>query len=287
MILIADSGSTKCDWAALDDDGNIVKEYKTMGLNPYYHTEEVIGQTVLLNPDLAADSIEFERVFFYGAGSSSPAKCEQVKRGLARAFPSAQITVDHDLVGAMLAVHDGKPGIICILGTGSNAVYYDGQKTIEDVPALGHVLGDEASGSHLGKRIITDYFYRKMPADIAKAFEEEYGYTKESVMEHVYLKPHANVFLASFSKFLSARIDHEYVDRIVKESMREFFDYHVQCYPNYKEVPVHFIGSIAYYFDNALADVCKELGITMGKTVKKPIIGIIDYHKKHSLPKHA
>lgn len=283
MILLADSGSTKCDWVSIDPDGNQGREYKTIGLNPYYHSEDVIRDTILGNKELVADLDKFDRVYFYGAGSSSPEMCDQVKRGLAAAFTKSEVYVDHDLLGAVYAVYTGEPCICCILGTGSNAVYFDGNDIHEAVPALGHALGDEASGSYYGKRLLTDYFYLKMPQDLAEQLKEEYQLTKESVMEQVYLKPHPNVYLASFSKFLSSRIEHPYVQEVVKEGMRKFLDYHVMCYDNYRDVPTHFIGSIAYYFNQQLAEVCSELGIEMGKTVKRPIDGIAEYHRVHTL----
>lgn len=287
MILIADSGSTKCDWALLDERGARLGAFETMGLNPYFHDETVIANAVRSNAPLALYARKVKYVFFYGAGSSTETMCAIVQKGLHDVFPAAEIVVDHDLVGCAYATYDGEPGISCILGTGSNSCYFDGEHIREEVPALAYILGDEASGSYFGKILLREYFYKKLPEDLRESFEKAYTLTKDEFISRVYREPNANVYLASFTRFIGQHAHHPHVMNWVVKGMREFIDIHVKCFAESKHVPVHFIGSISHYFSHCLEIAAKEEGIRLGKIIKKPIDGLVDYHIKYKLPQLA
>lgn len=280
MILIADSGSTKCDWGLLDKTGVSVKEFKTMGFNPYFHSAQLIEQTLRKHDQLAQIASSITHVFFYGAGCSSEALKENVQSALNRVFPSAQVLIDHDLLGAAYATWDGKPAISCILGTGSNSCLFDGTSLKEEVPALAYILGDEGSGSYFGKKLLSHYLYKKLPDHIALDFRDTYQLTKNDIIENVYNRPHANVYLASFMRFISDRRDEPYFRKMILAGLREFLDIHVACYPEYKNLRVHFVGSIAYYFRDLLEIAADDLEVQLGNVIKKPIYGLIDYHVK-------
>jgi len=287
MILIADSGSTKSDWALLDEKGNRLGAFETMGLNPYFHTEKVISNAIRANVPLALYADKIKLIFFYGAGSSTPTMCAIVDRGLKEVFHNAEIIVDHDLVGSAYATYDGEPCISCILGTGSNSCFFDGTTIREEVPSLAFILGDEASGSYLGKILLREYFYRKLPADLNTAFEEAYTLSKDEFISRVYREPNANVYLASFTRFIGQHAHHPHVIKWVVKGMREFIDIHVKCFVEYKTAPVHFIGSISHYFKHCLEIAAKEEGIHLGNVIKKPIDGLVNYHVKYKLPQMA
>ncbi|MFN8308531.1 MAG: hypothetical protein U0T73_01090 [Chitinophagales bacterium] len=278
MIVIADSGSTKCDWVLFDPKTGSKTETNTIGLNPFFHDEWFILNEVFSNPTLREAGQKATHVFFYCAGGSSKELQMKVARGLYINFKHAEIKVDHDLDGAAFATCNHQPGIACILGTGSNSCYFDGQKIHEEVPALAYILGDEGSGSYYGKWLLRDYLYKRMPANIRAEFETWFHPNKDDIFERIYMKPHANVYLASFMRFCSEHRTDQYIADMVDEGMYEFLNIHVCCYKNYKSVPTHFVGSIAFYFEEILRKHCKNLQIIPGVITNKPVEGLLKYH---------
>jgi len=283
MILIADSGSTKCDWALIDDKGARLGNFQTMGLNPYFHTPDVIEEALKANSDLYKIAADVKSIYFYGAGSSTDEMCAIMRTGLERVFINADILVDHDLLGSAMSTYDGEPCIACILGTGSNSCYFDGKDIYEEVPSLAYILGDEASGSYFGKILLQEYFYKKLPADLAKAFEDSHAPSKDEIISRVYREPNANVYLANFMKFIGEHRDHPHVKNWVTKGMIHFIEIHVKCFANWNQVPVHFVGSIGHYFHDCLEKAAAHTGIRLGRTIRKPIDGLVDYHVKFKL----
>ena len=285
MIVVADSGSTKCDWIIVDPETGERTETNSKGINPFFHNEIDIANEVFKNATLRNAGPKVTHVFFYCAGGSSKELQSRVERGLHIIFKDSIIKVDHDLDGAAYATCDGKPGIACILGTGSNSCYFDGKKIHEEVPALAYILGDEGSGSFYGKKLLRDYFYKLMPETILNSFEAEFHPDKDVVFERVYMKPHANVFLASFMRFCSEHRDNQYIKDMITEGMYEFLNYHVCCYKNYRDAPVHFVGSIAYYFEEILMAHCNNLHIKVGLITNKPVDNLVKYHLEKGFKK--
>lgn len=279
-ILIADSGSTKCDWALIDEKGTRLGDYKSMGLNPYFHDGDTIEQALKDSTELYAVAKEVDHVYFYGAGSSTEEMCSIMFNGLRRVFTNAEILVDHDLVGSAMSTYDGRPCISCILGTGSNSCYFDGKEVYEEIPSLAYILGDEASGSYFGKILLQEYFYKKLPLDLKKAFEEKYAPTKDEIISRIYREPNANVYLAGFMKFIGEHHEHPHVKEWVRKGMVHFINIHVKCYANWAEVPVHFVGSIGHFFNDCLQAAANETGIQLGRVIRKPIDGLVEYHVK-------
>ncbi|MGB0171816.1 MAG: ATPase [Flavobacteriales bacterium] len=283
-VLIADSGSTKCDWQLLDESGKELAEFHTMGFNPYFHTADLVEKVMGDNADVQGMASDITNVFFYGAGSSSAELCSIIQEGLQRVFPAASVVVDHDLVGAAYSTFDGRPGITCIIGTGSNSCHFDGSAVLEEVPALAYILGDEASGSWHGKKLLAAKLYHKLPAEVAADFDRTYGFTKSDIIDKVYREPDPNVFLASFMTFIGKHKEQPLFQAWLKEGFQAFIDVHVKCFSNWQNEPVHFIGSVAYHFQEELRAVCDADGVTVGAIIKKPIDGLASYHLKHILP---
>lgn len=282
MILISDSGSTKSDWALVSNDFKILDHFSTMGLNPYFHDQDVVEKAIRESAGLMQVANDITHVYFYGAGSSTERLCGVIREGLERVFTKADVTVDHDLVGAAYATYCGEPGITCIMGTGSNSCFFDGKEVSEEVPSLAYILGDESSGSYFGKRLLRAYFYKRLPEDLARSFEEEgYAPGKDELIDRVYNQPNANVYLAGFMKFLGNHREHPWVIDLVKMGMRHFIEIHVKCFENWKDVPVHFIGSIGHYFKHCLESAARDMGIQLGTTIQKPIDGLVGYHAKY------
>jgi N-acetylglucosamine kinase-like BadF-type ATPase len=283
MVLIADSGSTKCDWVLIDGDKR--HDFSTMGFNPFFHNEEIISNAIKNNTDLYSHANDVKLLFLYSAGCSSKELKLVVERGLRNCFPKANIYVDHDLVAAAFATYSGTPGISCILGTGSNSCYFDGDIVKEQVPALGYILGDEGSGSYFGKKVLADFLYKKLPEKLNDDLVNQFGLSKDIIFEHVYMRPHANVYLASFMKVISDNKDLPYVQEMIFDGMVHFMKNHVCCFANFQKLPVHFIGSIAYYHEDILKKAALSLGVTVGNIIQKPIYGLVDYHLQYLIPK--
>jgi len=278
MILVADSGSTKCDWIATDEEGN-QHETSSMGFNPFFHSTELVQQKLSENELFSSIKNKISEVYFYGAGCSSASRNEIIAKGLRAFFSNAEIVnVDHDLTGAALATSQGEPGISCIIGTGSNSCYFDGQKVHEEVPALGYILGDEGSGSYFGKIMLSEWLYNRMPNELAKAFGEEYNLSKEGIFEAVHHKENPNVYLASFMPFVSKHREHTYFKDMMYDGLAKFISIHVWCYDNFRDVPVNFVGSVAYYFKDVLEEVARNHRFTVGKIDKRPVEPLAVYH---------
>ena len=285
MIVIADSGSTKCDWVILTKEGEIISQTYTMGFNPYFHNESLIASEIKTNTHLSDYADKITSVYYYGAGCSSDKLKRIVENALKQSFSNAQLTIEHDLLGAAYATYDGQPCISCILGTGSNSCLFDGESLHEKVPALGYILGDEGSGSYFGKKLVAGYLYQKLPTDIAADFKAEFGITMQDIVSNVYTKPHANVYLASFTRFISKHKHEPYFKQMLHDGMKDFLQTHVMCYENYQGTPVHFIGSIAFHFQDAIKSAADELGVKLGDIVQKPIENMIRFHVNYILSK--
>lgn len=276
MFIIADSGSTKTDWCTGNSkaDGRIVQ---TGGINPFHQSSDEIGQVIssTLVPQLG-DTTGFTDIYFYGAGCI-PEKAEIVKQALLQSFPQAVVGVESDLLGAARALCNKSAGIACILGTGSNSCAYDGEKITAHISPLGYILGDEGSGAVLGKRLAGDCLKHQLPEDLCRDFLKEYGLTPAMILDKVYRQPLANRFLASLTPFLSAHKHRQEIHALLVSCFTDFFRRNVMQY-EYQGMPVHFTGSIAYYFQEEVKEAALALGISIGNILKSPMEGLVDYH---------
>lgn len=276
MTIIADCGSTKCDWL-LVHSGRDQQLENTVGFSPFFHsTEEIkaIVSTQLL-PKLKAETVT--HIWFYGTGVHDEHRADIILKALQAVFPDAKIEVEHDLLGAARATCGRSAGIACILGTGSNSCYYDGVKILDNVPSLGWLLGDEGSGTHLGKALLRAWYYRELPTDLNTAFAAAYPEGPDAIKDRVYEKG-ANAYLATFTRFLGDNLNHPYVKNLVAASLGEFLDRHVCKYSGYQHVPVHFVGSIAHHFQEVLVKCMDDRRLKPGTVVRKPIYPLSDYH---------
>ena len=278
MILIADSGSTKIEWCVLDE-GKVVAQVFTVGMNAMLLTEEEMAETIKRELMPHIGGLAIDEVYYYGAGCLFDNICNNVRNAISRNLPSAsKIMVDTDLLAAARAVCGNKPGIACILGTGSNSCYYDGEKIVDNVSPLGYILGDEGSGAVLGKLLVGDVLKKQMPQPLIDKFMAQYSLTPQVIIENVYRKPNANRFLASLSPFLAENIEEPSVHRLVLNALKSFFVRNVENYKNYRELPVNFVGSIAVIYRDVLEEAAKALYITIGDIIKSPMEGLVKYH---------
>lgn len=283
MVAIVDAGSTKCDWVILDDFKKVFLKTETIGFNPNIINPELIVPEIQKNTSLVSTKNSIKKVFFYGSGCGVPENRAVVEKELQRFFTQAEIAVKEDLTAAAYAAYNGKPAIVCILGTGSNSCYFDGENLKIELPSLGFLLGDEGSGSSIGKQLVRRYFMKKLPDDLRQAFEDKYQLTIDVALKNMYHNPRANAYLADFNKFVVQHKSHPYFQNMVFDEMKNFFDYQVLPYPEAKEAEINFIGSIAYYYENILRSAAAELNLKMGSVVQKPIESLVNYHIKYIL----
>jgi N-acetylglucosamine kinase-like BadF-type ATPase len=278
MVIIADSGGSKIDWRLLKKDQSI-GQANTSGFNPYYqnidHLREILRDSLL--PQV---NEPVSKVFYYGTGVSSEKNVKLIQSVFADHFPQATIEVGWDLLAAARALCGSEPGIACILGTGSNSCLYDGEKIIGNVANLGWILADEGSGTYMGKRLIFDYFRNEMPETLAKQFHARFPWSREEVLEKVYQQEKPSAFLASFAKFIFQHLKEPYCYQLVYKCLSEFFENNVMKYENYKNLKVHFTGSIGFYFSDVLRQVANDKGITVKNILEGPIAGLTLYHQK-------
>lgn len=280
MILIADSGSTKTDWRILDQN-EVITQTQTVGFNPYYQDAESIANELKAKL-LPLCTKEVIQVFYYGTGVTNEEKAGVIKDAVLQVFPTCQqIDAQSDVVGAARASCGKTAGIACILGTGSNSIYFDGEKTGFQVPPLGFWLGDEGSGGHLGKSLITSYLHKEMPLPIRAIFEEKYGIMDRlTVLENAYHKPFPNRYFATFSRFLFNTIEDDFCRNLVKNCFLQFFEKYILKYPMCHETNVNFVGSVAFYYKDLLINVADSQGIKVGRIVETPIGGLVEFHQK-------
>jgi glucosamine kinase len=277
MILIADSGSSKTDWL-LKQPGHDAREFRTPGLNPYFLTEKEIVKILHEQaPEMIAFNAEVKEIYFFGAGCSSADRHEIVSNALSQLFPKAYISVDSDLLGSAFATCGHEKGLCCVLGTGSNISYFDGEDIHSGKHGLGFILGDEGSGTWFGKALITDFLYGLMPDDIHTLFNNTYNLTKEEVIINVYQKPSPNTYLASFSRFLNLVRKTPYGHALLTKGLQQFIDTNIKSFPQYHKYKCHFVGSIAFVFSNELKALCEASDVHVGKIIKQPIHDLLTF----------
>jgi glucosamine kinase len=277
-ILIADSGSTKCEWCLISNGRKQIIE--TQGASPYFLNE---SQLVAMMQQELLPALKKKipgEIYFYGTGCAAAANRAMVKRAIKKIFPEAKIEVEHDLTGAARALCGRGKGIVAILGTGSNSGFYNGKKITRNSPGLGYVLGDEGSGAYLGKKVLQYYLYKTFDAKMHEAFNKKYHLVAAEILDAVYKKPLPNRYIASFVLFLAENRGHFMIENIIEDGLWDFFSMHLAHYSESGKIPVYFTGSVAFGFQDILKELCKAFGWQAGKFLAKPMDGLIAYHKK-------
>lgn len=274
MKLVADSGSTKTAWAFIDDE-NRVEQLTSGGINPTQESEAEIETSIA--PIVRGRVIE--SVHFYGSGviPENKYKFQSVFQAL---LPNLkEIDIRNDIDGAARALCQNEAGIVGILGTGSNSCVYDGVEVVENIGGFGFILGDEGSGAVLGKKLLSDFLYSKIPTDLYEELREEFKLSTDSIFKRIYFTPLPNRYMATLCPFLYRHLEHDYVQDLLYRHFSEFFAQKVRCYPTYLDLPCHLVGSIAYYFEDSIKKAASRFDIQIGNVQQTPIEGLIKYHR--------
>ena len=279
MNLLVDSGSTKADWIAIDNNGKVLFTTQTLGLNPEVLNNNEVIERLNDKFDISHNKKKATHLYFYGAGCGTERMKNFLSEVFQKYFTNAVISVHEDTYAAVYATTPkNEKAIVCILGTGSNCSYFDGNVLHQKVQSLGYIAMDDCSGNRFGRHLLRGYYFNKMPKALAKEFEEEYNLDADYIKSNLYKEPNPNAYLATFAKFLIKHKDTEFCKKLIYAEMEEFVANYIMQFKNYKEIPVHFVGSIAFYLKEELEEVLTKYGITLGNVLRRPIDGLIAYH---------
>lgn len=276
-MLIIDSGSTKADWVYPQKEGSHF--FQTEGINPLFQTTDQMVRIILDIADIQHLAENTDKIFFYGTSCSNEERVERVTAAFKQIFPTSEIFVTHDLMAAAHATCGNDEGVVGILGTGSSAGIYDGTSIRRVNRSLGYVLGDEGSGAFFGKQILTDYLYNQLDVTLQKDFQIDYPEINvDYVIDRIYRQANPNRFLASFMKFIGKHKGHEFIRNMLMEGFKKFITIHVLENSDKVRDKIHFVGSVAYFFQEELEEVLDEMGLKKGKIIQRPIDGLVNYH---------
>ncbi len=282
MILIVDSGSTKCDWLAIDSNGKqLLEKQRTKGLNPAILSGKKLTKTIKKNKVLKKHREEVTHIFFYGAGCGTENPRILLEIVLKTIFPNAEIAVKEDTFAAVYSTinNNNEAAVVCILGTGSNCSYFDGEVLHQKVRSLGYSIMDDAAGNYFGRQLIRDYYYNHMPEEIKVSFAERFNVESDYIKHNLYKQPNPNAYLASFAEFMFLNKDSEYITALIKKGIRLFAENMILQYKDIlPKVPVHFAGSIAFFSQDEIKEVAQDMGFTVGNFQRRPIEGLVNYH---------
>ena len=279
MKLLVDSGSTKADWIAIDDSGKVLFTTQTLGLNPEVLTKEQIIERLDDKFDISHNKAKATHLHFYGAGCGTERMQNFLTQVFQEYFKNAVVHVHEDTYAAVYATTPkGEKAIVCILGTGSNCSYFDGNVLHQKVQSLGYIAMDDCSGNRFGRHLIRGYYLNKMPQNMAKEFEQEFNIDADFIKNKLYKEPNPNAYLATFAKFLIKHKDEDFCKKIIKKELKSFVKNYVMQFENHKNIPVHFVGSIAFYLKDELEAMLSKYEYKIGNVYRRPIDGLIAYH---------
>jgi glucosamine kinase len=281
VLLIADSGATKTDWL-LTLKGQELARFQSVGMNPFY--QDKLGIAEILRSEVVARlNAPVDQIFFYGSGCADDVVSKPVKDALVETIEGVRVVrVASDMLGAARGLCGREKGIACILGTGANNAYYDGAEIVKSVGSLGFWMGDEGSGSYLGKALVVHFLQNELPADLHDLFQGSYPEVNRLlVLDHAYRKPYPNRYFATFSSFIGEHIGHPFLYDMVSNAFAFFVNKYVLKHNEAHKVPIHFTGSVAFHYQQILKEVLRNQNLTAGRILKSPLMGLMEYHSGH------
>jgi len=278
MIAVVYSGSNYADWRLADKD-RIIATFKTSGINPYFDDEKRIIQLLSKNINLIHHAEEIKRIYFFGAGASSPELKIIVHNALSAFFKFGKVTVDHDIAAAAIACCKNSPGIISICGSGSNAGWYDGKKVKPNNYGMGYILADEGSGNWLGKQLLKGFMNQTLPENIYKKFVYRYDFDRKTLLEKVYRQKQPALFLSSFTEFYIDNKEDNYIKATIKTGFEKLITtYLLPLHDEHPEALLYFAGSVAAGFQNQLYEAAADANLKIANIIKEPINNLLTYY---------
>ncbi len=279
MKLIADAGSTKTDWRLVNNEGIVVGAFESGGLNPIVFNDDTLRLNLAASGELFDFVDNVSEVHLYGAGSDEPKAHKRLQNILEEVFEKARINIYDDLLAAARATAGKEPGLVAILGTGSNSGYYDGEKIVKTIGHFGYVLMDDASGNWFGRQLIRDYYFERMPQRLRRIFKKDFNIDEDHIKRNLYQSKQPNAFLASYSIFMHENYDERYIKKLLHSGFEKFLTEEMHAYEQWKEeLPLHFVGSIAYFYQKELKEALRNTGWKTGKIIRKPLDYLVEFH---------
>lgn len=277
MILIAESGSTKCDWVLIEKSSKKVTRFRTKGLNPAILKEKKLHKIISTEAVLIKNKENIKEIYFFGAGCNTESNNQTLKNVLSSLFNVNKLVIEEDMMAAVYAT-TAKPAVVCILGTGSNCCFFDGNKIIQKTPALGYVLMDEGSGNYFGKELLRAYYYKKLPKKLSISLEDRFNLSEEKVIKKIYQSKTPNKYLADFAPFLFENEEDIYIQKIIQKGVQEFIENHILHYKNeLEENQIHFVGSIAFFSKKHIIKELSKHNIEAGSFIRRPVDNLINH----------
>ena len=278
MKLIVDSGSTTTDWCIVS--GSNIQTVQTNGLNPFFTTQVKVEKEIRNQSLLRNHHDKIREIYFYGAGCGTEKNDALIRSALHRIFSKADLWVYTDLLGAARGLFQNEQGIVCILGTGSNSGYYNGEEITEKIPSLGYILGDEGSGNHFGKELLKSYFFRKLPDDLLKQFREKYVSESGGLLQQLYAAKYPNIHLSGYTDFIIEHQSHSYIKKMAGKIFEEFIKMLKSYYSTEQlQKSIRFTGSVSWYLKDILQSTGAKQNILIDKTERSPMAGLIEFHE--------
>ncbi|TAF45762.1 MAG: hypothetical protein EAZ51_02455 [Sphingobacteriales bacterium] len=279
MIAIIYSGSRYANWK-LALKGDIIADFKTAGINPFFNDEKYIFNLLHKNIKLIHLAEKIKKIYFFGAGASSPERNQIIHNTFSKFFKFSRVFVQHDILAAAKASCDDKEGITCIIGSGANAAYFNGKKIIPNNYGLGYILADEGSANWLGRKLIKAFLNKSLPNTLHQLFTLKYDLSRKQIIEKIYKNNHPNVFLSSFTDFFIDNRNNIYIKNLITEGFNLFINTYlkplINTYGNHQ--PIYFVGTIAGNFQDYLRDAATENNINIVTVIKEPIYNLLNYY---------
>ena len=276
MIIIVESGATKSDWRVLDDAGVQVERHLLQGTNVSSMKIEKVKE-VLAEGLKEVGAVENDSLYLYTAGVMTDSIRRELTDFVLSQVRLSDIDIQNDLIGAARGALGRRTGVAAIMGTGSNACFYDGKEVSQKVFSGGFILGDNGSASALGKLFLTDYIKNLIPEDVAKAFEAQFDASYGGIVENVYRSTSPAGYLGSLAPFIMSHYDNPYIKGMVDRNFQDFIDRSLKCYDT-SVYPVGIVGGFGYACRDIFMSLCEKSGIEVAGFVKEPIEGLIRYH---------
>ena len=281
MIFVVDSGSTKTDWISLNYKGDVLFSTQTLGLNPQVLPSAILTERIINNYDLYQNREKVSHIYFYGAGCGVETPVKRIEKVFKEIFVNAKFSIKEDTYAAVYStISIGQSAIVCILGTGSNCSYFDGSKIEQRIDSLGYVLMDEASGNFYGKQLIRAYYFKTMPTQLAKELKKQFDLSADTIKENVYRKENPNTYLAKFAQFVIEHKEVPEMKAIIHNGLQRFISHQILQFEDAKSIPIHFVGSIAFYLKTEVEEALINNGLKIGNVIKRPIDGLVAHHKR-------
>ena len=274
-FIVGDAGGTGTQWRIVKS--GTIRQFETIGFNAYTHSVEDLKTSI--QQTFGSQIEKGIPVFFYAAGIDTQEQVTEVENSLRDIF-GEKVVATNDQIGVARSLCGKEKGNVCILGTGSNACFYDGEKVNKAGASLGYVLGDEGSGAYLGKKIIKKVFRDQLPKEIIHSFQNRFNLTAHEAIHQVYNKPRPNHFLALFAPFIYEHRNHSEIYQLLISAFNDFFDaFFLQS--NHLHEPFYFSGSIAFHFADIVRQVGNDRGYIIKNIIQSPISGLVLYHQQY------